>query len=166
MSGTCDVLQAHEAGAAAAGVQTWFYHPIVTEVDAETFTFARFPYVVAIAMLLAFLLIAVRFRAAFVPLKLALTIVLPIVFLFGAAVWVYQLGGLDGLHIAALSSGRSKGISWLIPCSTVFVLIGLALDYDIFLFSRVYELRKRGDGAPDVVATGDLTRAAIVEAWG
>ena len=157
------VLEAHADAAAEAGVQTWLFHPMVTEVDAEAFTFSRFPYVLAVALLLAFLLIAVRFRAALIPLKLALTIVLPIAFLFGAAVAVYQKGALDFLHISALSSGggANKGVSWLIPCSTIFVLIGLALDYDIFLFSRVYELRTKGSGAHGVT---DLTRAAIIEA--
>merc|ERR1711907_536585 len=157
------VLSDHAPAARAAGLNAWLFHPMVTEVDAEAFTFSRFPYVLTVALLLAFLLIAVRFRAALIPLKLALTIVLPIAFLFGAAVAVYQKGAVDFLHIAALSSGAgaNKGVSWLIPCSTIFVLIGLALDYDIFLFSRVYELRSKGSGSPGVQ---DLTRAAIIEA--
>lgn len=92
---------------------------------------------------IVFLLIAFRFRAAFVPFKLFLTIVVPIFFLYGLAVLVYQKGALDWMHFKAFAS-HSDGISWLVPCSSVFLLIGLALDYDIFLFSRVYEMRKSG----------------------
>lgn len=55
---------------------------------------------------------------------------------------MYQFGILDWTTAKALSKDGSGGISWLLPCSTAFLLIGLALDYDIFLFSRVYELRK------------------------
>ena len=68
----------------------------------------------------------------------------PIFFIFGLAVTVYQKGTLNGVGWGAVESDGTGGISWLLPCSTVFLLIGLALDYDIFLFSRVYELRKSG----------------------
>ena len=34
------------------------------------------------------------------------------------------------------------GISWLSVISTIFLIVGLALDYDILLFSRVHELRQ------------------------
>lgn len=60
----------------------------------------------------------------------------------GLATAVYQFGILDWSGLKVLSKDGSGGISWLVPCSTAFLLIGLALDYDIFLFSRVYELRK------------------------
>ena len=76
-----------------------------------------------------------RFRAIFVPLKLAITVVVPLLFVFSCATAVYQFGLLDWTHIAAFHS--SGGVSWLVPCTTVYFLIGLALDYDIFLFSRV-----------------------------
>ena len=62
--------------------------------------------------------------------------------LTGLASAVYQFGILDWTTATALEKDGSGGISWLLPCSTAFLLIGLALDYDIFLFSRVYELRK------------------------
>jgi len=151
-----------------AGVQTYFYHPMVTELDAEAFTFARLPWVLVITLLIAFALVATRFRAAFVPVKLALTIMLPIVFLFGCAVAVYQFGVLDFLHVDAFSSDKSNGLSWIIPASTIFVLMGLALDYEIFLFSRVYEIRGNPDLARELTCDSELEldedQAAIVAA--
>ena len=70
----------------------------------------------------------------------------------GFAAAVYQFGILDWTGIHALSTDGSGGLSWLLPCSTAFLLIGLALDYDIFLFSRVYELRKtRFNTVPAIV---------------
>eukprot|EP00300_Choanocystis_sp_HF-7_P005758 c14256_g1_i2.p1 GENE.c14256_g1_i2~~c14256_g1_i2.p1 ORF type:complete len:780 (+),score=173.46 c14256_g1_i2:38-2341(+) len=135
-------------------------HPIVTEIDAEHFTLRRFPYVLVGTLLVVFALIAVRFRAAFVPFKLCLTIVVPILFVFGLAVVVFKDGGLDWLHFAPL--GKTGGISWLVPCATVFLLIGLALDYDIFLFSRVYELRRSGYSNRDsIVRAVELTGPII-----
>ena len=46
----------------------------------------------------------------------------------------------------------------LLPSSTIFLLVGLALDYEIFLFARVFELRKSG--------TTNCDEDAIVEALG
>lgn len=91
------------------------------------------------------------------PLKLAATIVAPIGFVYGIAVLVYQKGALDPLHIKPFESSGIGGISWLLPCSTIFLQIGLALDYDVFLFSRIYEIRKQAR---------HTTSEAIVEAVG
>eukprot|EP00750_Incisomonas_marina_P018753 INCI3136.5.p3 GENE.INCI3136.5~~INCI3136.5.p3 ORF type:complete len:252 (+),score=42.27 INCI3136.5:989-1744(+) len=118
------------------------YHPIVVEIDAEAFVLGRLPIVFAVMMILIFIMIAVVYRAAFVPVKLTLTLLLPIFAIYGLASAVYQFGILDWTTATALEKDGSGGISWLLPCSTAFLLIGLALDYDIFLFSRVYELRK------------------------
>ena len=61
----------------------------------------------------------------------------PDVFVVGLASAVYQFGILDWTTAKPFTKDGSGGISWLLPCSTAFLLIGLALDYDIFLFSRV-----------------------------
>lgn len=133
------------------------FHRTTIDLLSFSYRYRRFPFVVAGTLLVVFSVIAAKFRAAIVPLKLACTIAVPLAFIFGMAVVVYQKGALDGLGGGPFSSHGAGGISWLLPPSTVFVLIGLALDYDIFLFSRVYELR----------ATGRFTtQQAIVEAVG
>jgi len=123
------------------------FHPIVTEVDSEVFTISRFPAVFATTLGLCFLLISLRFKAAIIPFKLVITVVVPILFVFGSCVGVYQYGALNFLNIEAFKAdiGVNSGISWLLPVSTVFLLSGLALDYDIFLYSRVFEFRKEGN---------------------
>eukprot|EP00937_MAST-01D_sp_MAST-1D-sp2_P002676 g2676.t1 len=136
------VLGEHRAD--FAGGQLYVYSTFIQTVDAEHFTLHRFPAAIVITLVIIFVLVALRFRAAIVPFKLAATIVVPIFFIFGLAVTVFQDGTLDSLGWSAVHSDGNGGISWLLPCSTVFLLIGLALDYDIFLFSRVYELRRSG----------------------
>lgn len=123
------------------------FHPIVTEVDSEVFTISRFPTVFAVTLGLCFFLISLRFKAAIIPFKLVITVVVPILFVFGACVGVYQYGALNFLNAAPFmaDTGVNAGISWLLPVSTVFLLSGLALDYDIFLYSRVFEFRKQGN---------------------
>jgi uncharacterized membrane protein YdfJ with MMPL/SSD domain len=141
------------------------YHPIVVEIDAESFVFGRLPWVFAGMMILIFILIAVVYRAAFVPIKLTVTLLLPIFAIYGLAAAVYQFGILDWTGLNQLSRDGSGGFSWLVPCSTAFLLIGLALDYDIFLFSRIYELRKfRLNTVPAIIEAMRVTGPVITGA--
>lgn len=64
------------------------YHPIVVEIDAEAFVLGRLPVVFAVMMILIFIMIAVVYRAAFVPVKLTLTLLLPIFAIYGS----FQVG--------------------------------------------------------------------------
>lgn len=130
----------------------FFYSTSATEVDAKTFTFNRLYTVLGLSLMLIFVLVAMHFGAAIVPIKLFLTIVLPILFVYGLAVLVFQNGALNGIGWRTVSSTGADGLSWLLPTSTIFLLVGLALDYEIFLFARVFELRMSGNAKSDADA--------------
>lgn len=130
------VSQNNYQGTAAA------FHPMAIEVDAENQTIGRLPWVVLVTIVVVFSVIALRYGAAMVPLKLFMTIALPIVSTLGTTVFVFQDGILDWTGIPSLQ--KTGGIVWIMPVATTFMLIGFALDYDIFLFSRVYADRKSG----------------------
>merc|ERR1719476_472176 len=102
----------------------------------------RFPIVIAITLAVVFCVIAMRYGAALVPVKLFMTIALPIVSVLGTGVFVFQDGALNWTGIPSVRS--SGGLVWINPVACSFMLIGFALDYDIFLFSRIYAERKSG----------------------
>merc|ERR1719476_767361 len=102
----------------------------------------RFPIVIAITLAVVFCVIAMRYGAALVPVKLFMTIALPIVSVLGTGVFVFQDGYLNWTGIPSLQS--QGGLVWINPVACTFMLIGFALDYDIFLFSRIYADRKEG----------------------
>ena len=158
------VLDAHSRN--FNGYVPFVYSELIQIVDAERFTLRRFPTVITGTLSVVFVLVALRFRAAVVPLKLAATIVLPLAFVFGLAVTVYQKGTLDALDWDAVASDGTGGVAWLLPCSTVFLLIGLALDYDIFLFSRVYELRRAGLCDVDAINRAVAVSGPVISAAG
>jgi len=136
--------------------QAAIFHPMAVEVDAEELVQGRFIWVVLVTLVVVFSVIALRYRAALIPLKLFFTIALPIVSVLGTGVFVFQDGYLNWTGIPSLQS--QGGLVWINPVACTFMLIGFGLDYDIFLFSRIYADRKEGVFLDD--------REAIINAVG
>jgi len=128
----------------------YLYSPLIILFDIMTITYGRLPLVLVVVFTTCFLSIGIVFRAAFVPLKLCLTVLVPLCMVYGTGILVYQDGALDFLGWRPLEG--TGGIYWAQPVFTVTILTGLALDYDIFLFARVVELRLEGYSNPAAVA--------------
>jgi len=104
------------------------------------------------------------FCSCFVPIRLALTIAIPMSLVYGIAIYTYQDGLLKFLNIDAV--GDTQGLYWLVPVMTVTILCGLALDYDIFLFARIYEYRMVGLTTRQAIIFGVYKTGAIITAAG
>merc|ERR1719463_201730 len=111
-----------------------------------------------------FSLIAFMFGSAFAPIKLFLTVVVPLTFVYGAAIAVFQNGALNWLGMDQFH--EMGGLSWEMPLLTFCVLMGLALDYDIFLFSRVVEYRAKGYDNRSAVVKGMTQSGPVISAAG
>jgi len=136
----------------------------VNEVDLVNIIFAQFPYVLLAIVLVVFCIMGCFFQSAFVPVRLFVTIAVPLTLVYGLSVLVYQHGLLDGLHWAPVSN--TQGLYWLTPVMTVTILIGLALDYDVFLFARVYEYRVHGLSTREAIVRGVYNTGSIITAAG
>ncbi|GAA4132142.1 MMPL family transporter [Actinomadura keratinilytica] len=107
---------------------------------------------------LAFLLLTLVFRSILVPLTGALGFLLSIAATFGAVVAVFQWGWLGdafGAHGPILSA---------IPIFLVGVVFGLAMDYQVFLVSRVREGHAHGEDPSTAVRTGVGHGARVITA--
>ena len=102
------------------------------------------PLLVGTTSVVTFIIAGLAFRSVLVPLRLLLTVVVTIIFVVGLSVWVY------GTLIPV------GGLYWIVPLSCGCLMIGLSLDYDVFLISEIYELRRAGYS----------TEAAILRAMG
>lgn len=57
----------------------------------------------------------------------------------------YQHGAFDFVGVRALGRAPNGGeLCWLAPVMCFSIIIGLGLDYDVFLISRIYEFRLAG----------------------
>ena len=84
---------------------------------------------------LAFVLLMVAFRSILVPVTAAIGFLLSVAASFGATVAVYQWGWLARVFNV---SGPGPLLSFM-PVLLVGVLFGLAMDYEVFLVSRMRE---------------------------
>jgi len=101
---------------------------------------AAAPYIYGLVCLVGFCSVGFTFRSAFLPIKLALTVTVPLIATYGFVIAVYQLGWFKSLGFGLTGHGLDAITLFTTPCC----LFGLAMDYDLFLFVRVYEYRSRG----------------------
>ncbi|MFF4118803.1 MMPL family transporter [Streptomyces sp. NPDC001714] len=120
---------------------------------------ALIPYL-ALVVGLAFLLLIAVFRSVLVPLKAALGFLLSVLAALGAVVAVFQWGWLGGL----LGVEQTGPIMSMMPIFMVGVVFGLAMDYEVFLVTRMREAYVHGETPGQAVVTGFRHSARVVAA--
>ena len=120
---------------------------------------ALIPYLVVVVGL-AIVLLMVVFRSLLVPLKAALGFLLSVLASLGAVVVVFQQG-----HGAELLGVEQTGpIMSLMPIFQVGIVFGLAMDYEVFLVSRMREAYVHGESPAQAVTSGFRHSARVVAA--
>ncbi|MFI7021809.1 MMPL family transporter [Micromonospora sp. NPDC049900] len=109
---------------------------------------------------LSILLLMLVFRSVLVPVKAALGFLLTVAATFGLTVAVFQQGHLADL--VGLDT-PSPLISFL-PILLIGILFGLAMDYEVFLVSRMREDFVHGDTAQQATINGMGHGARVVTA--
>ncbi|WP_405820688.1 MMPL family transporter [Streptomyces sp. NBC_01390] len=109
---------------------------------------------------LAFLLLILVFRSILVPLKAALGFLLSVLAALGAVVAVFQWGWLSSL----IGVDETGPIMSMVPIFMVGVVFGLAMDYEVFLVTRMREAYVHGESPSDAVVTGFKHSARVVVA--
>ena len=117
---------------------------------------ALLPYL-AVVLSLAFVLLMLVFRSIWVPLIATLGFALTVAATFGLTVLIWQQG------FAGLVSDPQPLISFL-PIMLVGIVFGLAMDYQVFLVSRMREGYVHGKTAGNAVAHGFKHGARVVTA--
>ncbi|MEU8728021.1 MMPL family transporter [Streptomyces tendae] len=120
---------------------------------------ALVPYLLVVVGLAVILLLVV-FRSILIPLKAAAGFLLSVLASLGAVVVVFQQG-----HGADLLGVETTGpIMSLMPIFLVGIVFGLAMDYEVFLVSRMREAYVHGERPSQAVTSGFQHSARVVVA--
>ncbi|MBE8476481.1 MULTISPECIES: MMPL family transporter [Streptomyces] len=126
---------------------------------AEKVQASLLPYLTVVVGL-AIVLLLVVFRSLLVPVKAAFGFLLSVLAALGSVVLVFQQG-----HGADLLGVESTGpIMSMMPIFLVGIVFGLAMDYEVFLVSRVRESYVHGDAAKTAIVSGFKHSARVVVA--
>jgi RND superfamily putative drug exporter len=120
---------------------------------------ALLPYLLLVVGL-AFLLLMLVFRSILVPLTAALGFLLSVAATFGAVVAVFQWGWFGGVF----GVEQPSAIVSLLPVFLIGVVFGLAMDYQVFLVTRMREEHVHGLDAVSAVVVGFGHGARVVAA--
>ncbi|WP_166350222.1 MMPL family transporter [Phytoactinopolyspora limicola] len=125
----------------------------------ETMADALVPYL-AVVVGLSFLILILVFRSLLVPLKAALGFLVTMAATFGATVAVFQWGWLAD----AIGLQQTGPIMSMLPIILIGLVFGLAMDYQVFLVTRMHEEHVHGAPATRAIITGFQHGARVVAA--
>jgi len=124
----------------------------------------RTPWAVGTTLLASAIILFLLFGSLAIPIKAVIMTLLSLSASFGALVWIFQEGNLhELLHFEPLGYTIAGN-----PIIMFAVLIGLSMDYEVLLLSRIQEsYRRTGDNAVAVAeglarTAGVITGAALI----
>mmetsp|Transcript_93341 Transcript_93341/g.263947 ORF Transcript_93341/g.263947 Transcript_93341/m.263947 type:complete len:637 (+) Transcript_93341:3-1913(+) len=121
----------------------------------------RAPWILVTLVAVICAVVGLLFSSVGIGLKMVLTVIVPIMAEFGLVVGIFQDGWLDwaGLH-------PTGGLLWIHFYTGMGLLLGLAIDYDIFLFARVFERRKQGFDNTSAVRMAVIETSPVINIAG
>ncbi|MHB8319219.1 MAG: MMPL family transporter [Acidimicrobiales bacterium] len=134
----------------ATGVRVLVTGQTAVNLDVSAKLSAALPVYLIVVVGLALILLLMVFRSLLVPIKAVAGFLLSIAASLGIVVYIFQEG-----HFAKLLGVTHTGpIVSFLPILLVGVLFGLAMDYEVFLVSRMRESFVRGAEARSAVREG------------
>ncbi|AIC95762.1 MMPL family transporter [Shouchella lehensis] len=129
-------------------------------IDISDKLFEALPIFGGLIILLAYVILVAVFRSLVIPLKAVLGFVLSISATLGFMVFVIQ----DGNLIELFGFPSSGPILAFLPVVTIGILFGLAMDYELFLVSKMREVYSETDNAKEAVLQGVKDSGKVVVA--
>jgi len=125
---------------------TWVTGQAAAQIDFVAALRAGAVWAALIVGIATFVLLFLMTGSFVLPIKALLTNVLSLAASLGVLVWVFQEGHLEGL----LGFTSTGGIETFVIALVIAFAFGLAMDYEVFLLSRIKE--QHDQGAPDDLA--------------
>jgi RND superfamily putative drug exporter len=139
-----------EVRALDAPFPVWVTGQAAGQLDFTASLMSRVPWAVAIVALATLVLLFLMTGSVVIPVKALLTNAISIAASLGVLVWVFQDAHLSDL-LGFVSTG---GIETYVLVLVIAFAFGLAMDYEVFLLSRIKELHDSGLSNDDAVRLG------------
>jgi uncharacterized membrane protein YdfJ with MMPL/SSD domain len=143
---------------ADAGIEGLVTGTTALNIDTADQLSAALPRYVIVVVGLALLLLTIVFRSLYVPIKAAFGFLLSIAASMGVVVWIFQDGNLADLFNVA----QPGPVLSFLPVLLIGILFGLAMDYEVFLVSRIREHFVHTGKAREAVVTGYAQSGRVV----
>eukprot|EP01064_Diplonema_japonicum_P003098 TRINITY_DN12046_c0_g1_i1.p1 TRINITY_DN12046_c0_g1~~TRINITY_DN12046_c0_g1_i1.p1 ORF type:complete len:896 (+),score=46.29 TRINITY_DN12046_c0_g1_i1:45-2732(+) len=149
---------------ARQNISMYFIGPAADAIDAEDGVNADFTTMVGVTSAVVLCFVAVSFKSITIPLRSILTIGLTVIWVYGFAALVYQHGALTWTTFEGFDN--THAIVYIIPLMTFPIVVGIGLDYDIFLITRIIEYRRSGYSTEEAICQGLAKTGYIITAAG
>lgn len=130
-----DIREATSTLESSNGVTAKVTGSAALNIDITSTLSSALPLYALVVVGLALVLLTMVFRSILVPIKAAVGFLLSVVVSFGASVAVFQWGWLKDL----IGLDEPGPIISILPILLLGILFGLAMDYEVFLVSRIRE---------------------------
>jgi RND superfamily putative drug exporter len=134
----------------ASGVEAHVGGSTAQQLDLADRIAQRLPLIIAVVVGLSMVLLLIAFRSAVAPLQAAFVNLLAVGAAYGVVTAVFQ----EGHGAAAIGLDGGIPIVSFVPMMMFAILFGLAMDYQVFLLSRVREEIDAGKSARQAVIDG------------
>ncbi len=129
-------------------------------VDFLSRVYGAFPWVIAVIVVLTYLLLVRVFRSLLLPLMAVLLDACTVLAAYGLLVVTFRFGlGADVLGLY-----RLPAIEGWVPVFLFAVLFGLSMDYEVFIVSRMREVRDTGAVTSVAVERGLAATGQVISA--
>jgi RND superfamily putative drug exporter len=142
------------------GLEAYVTGTTALNIDTADQLAKALPKYIVVVVGLALLLLMVVFRSVLVPIKAAAGFLLSIAASMGVVVWIFQDGNLADLFSVA----QAGPIVSFLPVLLIGILFGLAMDYEVFLVSRMREAYVKSGDAGEAIVTGYGQSGRVVTA--
>jgi RND superfamily putative drug exporter len=144
------VNEARDTIIPASGADAHVGGSTAQQLDLADLIAERLPLIIAVVVGLSMLLLLVAFRSAVVPLQAAVVNLLAVGAAYGIVTAIFQ----DGHGATAIGLDGAIPIVSYVPMMMFAILFGLAMDYQVFLVSRVREEIDAGKSPRQAVIDG------------
>jgi len=133
-------------------------------MDAIDAIYQRVPLIIMVTVSLCLILVSLLTKSLAFGVSSVVLISWTVVLVFSIGALVYQHGIFGASAPAPLA--ESGGLAWIVLPLTGTVILGLGLDYDLFLLGRVCEGRMMGLSDRDAIAVGVSKTGPVITSAG